>query len=441
MNDIIQLIKSKNISQLKQNLTYSLIGKFACIPIGTFFISVIIELIKALTTSMSFDLEMYNPYAYTIQYINVIATVFGILAISLYLLRKYYDQELTKSSILKHPSILLFVLLSIWIIISTSITGFTKYALHGTYYRNESLFTFLRYYLIYFMCGVIVTDKQKDKLLHLLLYSSMVLVFFDLLNYINLFNDQFVSLWSSVFYNTNHYGYYLTIVCLVSMSYFLTKEHNIKYLVIFSFNLIVLIFNNTFGSYLGVLVGLLFAFAISFKIGKINKQNIVTILVIIILSTVFVKALNPSSENNFLQLYTDLNNVTEENADAITAGSNRWMLWTFSVAQLNKKPLTYLTGYGIEGITDQMSKKTGESRPHNEFLQQVVFFGLPALILYVVAIFLIYLRGYHYATLLSIPTIVSLIAAFGYLFQSSFGNTMYYTSPFFFSILGMAYNL
>ncbi len=439
MNDFIQLIKSKDISQIKQNLTYPLIGKIACIPIATFFISVIIELIKALTTTMSFDLEMYNPYAYTIRYLNVIDTVFGILAIFLYLLRLYFDHKLTKKYIINHPSILLFIILSIWIIITTAINGFTPYALHGTYYRNESLFSFLRYYLIYFMCGAIVTVKHKDSLLHLLMCTSMILVLFDLLNYINLFNDQFMTLWSSVFYNTNHYGYYLTIVCLVSMSYFLTNEYNLKYLVIFCFNFIVLVFNNTFGSYLGVLIGLIFALAISFKINLIDKRKIITIAVIIILSTVFVKAVNPSSGGNFIALFADLNNVTEENSEAQMAGSGRWKLWTYSVNQLNKKPLTYLTGYGIEGITDFMKKETGETRPHNEFLQQIVFFGLPALIIYVVAIFLMYLRGYHNATLLSISTIVALIAAFGYLFQSAFGNTMYYTSPFFFSILGMAY--
>ena len=54
MNDFIQLIKSKNNSQIKHHLTYSLIGKIACIPIAAFFLSVVIELIKALTTMMSF---------------------------------------------------------------------------------------------------------------------------------------------------------------------------------------------------------------------------------------------------------------------------------------------------------------------------------------------------------------------------------------------------
>ena len=262
----------------------------------------------------------------------------------------------------------------------------------------------------------------------------------DLLDYINMLNDQFMTLWSSVFYNTNHYGYYLTIVCLVSISYFLTHEHNLKYLVIFCFNFIVLIFNNTFGSYLGVLVGLFFAFAISFKVKKINKQRIFTTLIIIILSTVFVKAVNPLSSGNFTILFQDLINITTESQQSETAGSNRWGLWLYSINKLNKKPSTYLTGYGIEGISDQMQKDTEVNRPHNEFLQQVVFFGLPALILYVVAIFLIYLHGYYNASLLSIATIVALIASFGYLFQSSFGNTMYYTSPFFFCILGMAYD-
>lgn len=438
MNELIKLLRSKNLEEVKENLTYDVIGLIASIPIGIFFLSVIFQLIKDLATRPSFDLELYNPYAYTIKYVNIIATVFGILAIILYLIRKHFDGIKFKQ-ILKHPAILLFILLAIWSFITTCINGFTDYSLNGTYYRNESIFSFLRYYLIYFMCGVITTKKQRNFLLHLLMYSSMILVFFDLLNYINIFNDKFDTLWSSVFFNTNHYGYYLTLVCLVSMSYFLLEDNNLKYLLIFCFNLFVLIFNNTFGSYLGVIIGLLFTFFISFKINQLNKRRLLTILIIIILSTVSVRLINPVSSGNLSLLISDLEDVAENNENAVNAGSGRWVLWTYTVEELNKHPINYLKGFGVEGLSDQMMKKTQNSRPHNEFLQQIEFFGLPALILYVVAIFLIYLRGYHYATLLSIPTIVALIAAFGYLFQSGLGNTMFYTSPFFFSILGIAY--
>ena len=438
MDELIKLLSSKNLEEVKENLTYDVIGLIASIPIGIFFLSVIFQLIKDLATRPSFDLELYNPYAYTIKYVNIIATVFGILAIILYLIRKHLDGIKFKQ-ILKHPAILLFILLAIWSFITTCINGFTDYALNGTYYRNESIFTFLRYYLIYFMCGIITTKKQKNFLLHLLMYSSMILVFFDLLNYINIFNDKFDTLWSSVFFNTNHYGYYLTLVCLVSMSYFLLEDNNLKYLLIFCFNLFVLIFNNTFGSYLGVIIGLLFAFLISFKITQLDKRRMLTILIIVILSTVSVRLINPASSGNLSLLISDVEDVAENNENAVNAGSGRWVLWTYTVEELNKHPINYLKGFGVEGLSDQMTNKIGNSRPHNEFLQQVEFFGLPALILYVSAILLIYLRANKYYKRLNLPTIVALIASFGYLFQSGLGNTMFYTSPFFFSILGMCY--
>ena len=340
MDELIKLLRSKNLEEVKENLTYDVIGLFASIPIGVFFLSVIFQLIKDLATRPSFDLELYNPYAYTIKYVNIIATVFSILAIILYLIRKHLDGIKLKQ-ILKHPAILLFILLAIWSFITTCINGFTDYALNGTYYRNESIFTFLRYYLIYFMCGIITTKKQKNFLLHLLMYSSMILVFFDLLNYINIFNDKFDTLWSSVFFNTNHYGYYLTLVCLVSMSYFLLEDNNLKYLLIFCFNLFVLIFNNTFGSYLGVIIGLLFTFFISFKINQLNKRRLLTILIIVILSTVSVKLINPASSGNLSLLISDLKDVAENNENAVNAGSGRWVLWTYTVEELNKHPINY----------------------------------------------------------------------------------------------------
>lgn len=438
MDELIKLLRSKNLEEVKENLTYDVIGLVASIPIGIFFLSVIFQLIKDLATRPSFDLELYNPYAFTIKYVNIIATVFGILAIILYLIRKHFD-GIKFNQILKHPAILLFILLAIWSFVTTCINGFTDYALNGTYYRNESIFSFLRYYLIYFMCGVITTKKQRNFLLHLFMYSSMILVLFDLLNYINILDEKFNTLWSSVFFNTNHYGYYLTLVCLVSMSYFLIKDHNLKYLLIFCFNLFILIFNNTFGSYLGVIVGLLFAFLLSFKITQLNKRRLLTILIIVILSTVSVRLINPASSGNLSLLISDLEDVAENNENAVNAGSGRWVLWTYTVEELNKHPINYLKGFGVEGLSDQMTNKTGNSRPHNEFLQQVEFFGLPALTLYVSAILLIYLRANKYYKSLDLPTIVSLIASFGYLFQSGLGNTMFYTSPFFFSTLGMCY--
>lgn len=438
MDELIKLLTSKNLEEVKENLTYDVIGLIASIPIGIFFLSVIFQLIKDLATRPSFDLELYNPYAYTIKYVNIIATVFGILATILYLIRKHLDGIKFKQ-ILKHPAILLFILLAIWSFITTCINGFTDYALNGTYYRNESIFSFLRYYLIYFMCGVITTKRQRNFLLHILMYSSMILVFFDLLNYINILDEKFNDQWTSVFFQINHYGYYLAIVCLVSMSYYLLKDQNKKYLVIFCFNLMVLLFNNTFGSYLGVFAGLVFAFLISFKIKLLNKSKMIVILSIIILSTISVELIDPAKGGNFSTLFTDIYNVTLEEENADLAGTGRWLVWTYTVDRLNEKPTAYLTGFGIEKISDVMLKKTGSSRPHNEFLQQVEFFGLPALILYVSAILLIYLRANKYYKRLNLPTIVALIATFGYLFQSGLGNTMFYTSPFFFSILGMCY--
>ena len=48
MDNLIKLMRSKHIKELKDNLTYDVIGLIASVPIGIFFLSVIFQLIKDL---------------------------------------------------------------------------------------------------------------------------------------------------------------------------------------------------------------------------------------------------------------------------------------------------------------------------------------------------------------------------------------------------------
>ena len=76
-------------------------------------------------------------------------------------------------------------------------------------------------------------------------------------------------------------------------------------------------------------------------------------------------------------------------------------------------------------------------RPHNEFLQYSAFFGIPATVFYVAGILAIYLKALKNKYKLDIYAKASLITAFAYLVSSLFGNTMYYTTPYLFILLGI----
>lgn len=106
---------------------------------------------------------------------------------------------------------------------------------------------------------------------------------------------------------------------------------------------------------------------------------------------------------------------------------------------LREKPVL---GYGPDNLEEEYAKvNIKETRPHNEYLQYAVCLGVPALLLYLGALLNIFIRNFKQRKLLSEGNIIALVASFGYLASAFFGNTMYYTTPYFFIILAIAAQL
>lgn len=109
-------------------------------------------------------------------------------------------------------------------------------------------------------------------------------------------------------------------------------------------------------------------------------------------------------------------------------------------------------GYGPEGLTGKFTEQTthpdgcghdhtsGIDRPQNEYLQHAAFMGIPALLFYLAAMitmFIYRIKNIHNA---SADVLIAFCAVAAYLISAFFGNTVYYTAPFFFMLLGMAAN-
>ena len=78
-----------------------------------------------------------------------------------------------------------------------------------------------------------------------------------------------------------------------------------------------------------------------------------------------------------------------------------------------------------------------DSRPHNEYLQYALFYGIPAALLYITGCFSVFLQDLRLEDRLDAMTFACLGAAFSYLVSAFFGNTIYCTAPFLFLFLGM----
>ena len=133
---------------------------------------------------------------------------------------------------------------------------------------KDGYFSFLFYAMVavnVVMLGA-KSDNLKKLLLRILLISGLILIFLSLMHLLNpIFLGGRVNYHRAIFNNSNHYGYYLCIISMLCVTMFVKDKNpffkgiSLLGFVLSSFMLIV---NNTFGAYLGVMVaiGVMFIF-------------------------------------------------------------------------------------------------------------------------------------------------------------------------------------
>lgn len=135
-------------------------------------------------------------------------------------------------------------------------------AWNGCNNLKDGYFSFLFYATV--AINVIILGKNSDNLkkyiLRVFLVTSFIIVLFSFLTFFDpIFLDGAVKFNRAIFNNSNHYGYYLCLASMVSAMLFI-KEKNLYFkilsLLAFTLTAFMLIVNNTFGAYLGVMVAI-----------------------------------------------------------------------------------------------------------------------------------------------------------------------------------------
>ena len=125
-------------------------------------------------------------------------------------------------------------------------------------------------------------------------------------------------------------------------------------------------------------------------------------------------------------------------SDVEKAGTGRMKLWIYGMKFFSERPIL---GYGPENLGAKYAEaKIGQDRPHNILVQLITTSGLPGLILYCSAIGIILFRSFKKLDMKNELHIVLLFVSISYIISSMFGNSMYYTTPYFFIILGLLVN-
>lgn len=278
---------------------------------------------------------------------------------------------------------------------------------------------------------------------------------------------------SSVFNNSNHYAYVLSIAVVVAAVMLIKSENLSKvwYALSFMILTVMLILNDTFGAYLGVMISFMLLlihtlitrrdfvctiivmaiFATSsYLIVNVNGEKIVPKNFAYINQSIEAilndntkekdeSTLNTESESGNVSGNNEEKETTNGNSDIIAAdaGSGRWKLWVGAIEIITKDIKTFLFGAGLENMLYEYNKiGISEGRSHNLILQLSGTIGVPGMLLYVLGIAFIFFRSLMYFRDWDMYTYMGMFVIVSYLITALTGNSGFYTSGYFYIFVG-----
>jgi len=407
------------------------------------FIWIIIPIFKSfkLTYSMARNWE-YN--------FILVAGGIGLFFLIIDIYKNLKQKENKKEYIKEILPIVFFMIFMIWTLISSIFSPDKEKAFLGTWYRKDGYITYLAY-AGFFACGLLINSKEKRRMLiNMLVIVALLNIVMAELYKRGIIKSVLVprSIKTTVFYQFNHYGYYLLIATVSSIFLFVTQKNIVKKVLhIFSCIILMyyLIINNTFGCYLSLAVTL-----IIFMIYSMVKKENIGIAVLIIIMFFGISFGTPVTRSitceNINTLSKDINNIItaviygkeeiEESFDK--AGTGRMALWVNGIKFFLERPIL---GYGPENLEAKYATANlwyrGQDRPHNLLIQLATTSGVIGLVTYVSAVSIILIRGLKRSKLENSIHVITLFVIIAYLISAMFGNSMYYTSPYFFIFLGV----
>ncbi|KNZ43123.1 O-antigen ligase family protein [Acetobacterium bakii] len=421
---------------------------------------------------LNLEITFFNPYLLVLQ-IGYVATIFTMLLAYKRSCEKS-QKESKRECLINNLHFIFLGTLLFWAILSTLFSSDMQLSFFGDYYRKEGLLTMGAYAGIFTGMLSIHSEQLKHRIIRVFVFSAVVLGAVVTLQYLGfpiksvvyqfgVNDDKPFILWAGIFHNINHYGYYLSIAVMAAGGLFIFETRKIGIFISgFWFVLLagVLVANNTFGSYLGVLAAL-FILTVVYIYRKEKVKRIFLLLVLFLGVSLLVNSAMGSVAKNFAVLAVDVKNIVQvagetngdqQQAEALTltedekksndlanrAGSGRWRLWVGAVQIIKENPLF---GTGPDNLATAYEEMgIAWDRPHNEFLQIGASMGIPALIFYSLALGFGFWKALRHLKELSPATIIACGACTGYLISALFGNTMYYTYPYFLIFLAIAFS-
>lgn len=341
---------------------------------------------------------------------------------------------------------ILIILLAIFGLISTLLSGNIVSCLIGSLYRKEGYIVILSYLSLFIVASLVKNNKNKELIINVILMLGIINVVYGLLQFLKIIDIN--TLYPKSFLgNANSFGAICTLYVGLSFGLYIFSKRKL-YIIYLIMSTIGLIISGCMGCYLGF-VSIILSIIIYIVYLIYKKQKVKSYIIKIIILFLCVLPIYLFSSHNRQRINKDVKSVINQVVDIMNGnmsndfGNNRVEIWskTLSVA-----PNYLIHGIGIDRFhyaldngNFQTSNGLYVDKAHNEYLQILITEGIFALISYLIFLGWV-IKNVLKNTKYSYVYISLLLAIIGYLVQAFFGISVTRVTPYLYIIMGLANN-
>ncbi|MBQ0013925.1 MAG: O-antigen ligase family protein [Oscillospiraceae bacterium] len=401
----------------------------------------IIMLLNALGVE---GIYIYLMWMYVLYFVGAIGLVVGLIRLFQVV---YNDDFEIKRYAINYLPLLFLILFLIWSFVSCALSTNKHMAFYGMMPMTTSWFTFLFFGGFLVLSMVLSENRQLLlKTAKLFVWVSFVLAIVTLLD--NGFSDMLTIVepytncfhYQSVFYNTNHYAYYLLVSILTSFFVALySDDYKVKivYILPYVIGIVVLIYNNTLGAFLSLAITMLFIL-LWFIINKEERLSMVVSLIIIFCITIIVTSFfNDNLKVSLFGVTSDFSTIIGDD-DVSMVGSGRGELWSNAIDCIKSQPI-FGCGFENHGTYSIGEDGTGlfVTAPHNYFLFLGKHTGVPGLCFVLITFLIGIIRLLKEKNKIDGYSKSAAFIIVAFLMSAFFGVVKFYTEPYFVIAMGV----
>ena len=397
-------------------------------------VMLLIPILKLSTYVPAIEKFYINTFEIKRVYILWIA-IFFLLSTYLYLI---FSGKVKISYI----DIIIFILIILAFLSTKYAVNFMKSFL-GEKYRHEGLLTILSYYFLMLNSKSIKSEKYKRNILKVFLALGVFQAMYALLqsytdfSFIRRHTSGYMAM--ALCSNPNFFGSYM-VMQLLLVGYMYIYNSKKRYLVMFILFGICLYLAESMGPVIGAFLALIFSLFINTK----KNKKIINLIIILLLSFGFASYSLKYVQSNIL--HKQILNTHDISSEIMQLGNNslsskpkeliasgRLVVWEKSIPLVKKY---WLIGCGLDNFKNVYPNEgyIKYDKAHNVYLQISVTNGLIALIIFLILLFIAFIKGIRFKNGYLTPIYMAFI---GYSIQAFSNISVIDVAPYYYIILGL----